>query len=154
MSTWENPFRFLMRIVVFNWGIFIQSLFSCPRSGRSPPLIMIRWKNRKKMIEVPYLSVSKAVIDLEEPLLDIQFDDQSLVDNSVGIKLAFLDCIWSVNLVILDDEWMMQLCEGYKDWCYIEKSIFLIFIFTGLSWAKNLDSIMSYVKSTIMIAKF
>lgn len=92
----EKPFRFLIRTVVFMWGIFVQSLLSCPGKGRSPPLIMMRWKNRKKMVEDPSLSVLKVVVDPEEPLLGIQFDNHSLVDNSLGVKLAFLDyiCVW------------------------------------------------------------
>lgn len=156
MSTGENPFRFLMRIVVFIGGIFLQSLFSCPRSGRSPPLIMIRWNNRKKMIEVPSLSVSKGCYWPGRATVGHTVWWPVTCRYSLGFKLAFLDCIWSVYMVISDDKWMMQLCEGCKDWWYIEKSIFLIFwvILTGLAWATNWCQERCtpyYVKSTIYI---
>lgn len=51
---------------------------------------MMRWKNRKKMVEDPSLSVLKVVVDPEEPLLGIQFDNHSLADNSLGVKLFWI----------------------------------------------------------------
>lgn len=134
-------------MVVCIWGIFVQSLFSCPRNGRSPPLFMIRWKNGKKMVEDPSLSVLKVVIDQEEPLLGIRFDNHSLVDNSLGVKHDSLDyiCVWWPVFWFIAFYGKSRMTN---EWChctraaeidiilYSKKSIFLIFwvITTGLSF--------------------